>query len=69
MNVFRVLELGNQLDMEMPRRVMVLTIGAQDVTSFGQFLTPQVAGAIPEAASIIKHQIDILNNDIQETDV
>ncbi len=68
LNLFRVLELGNQLEMNMPRRVKVLTVSAEDVTSFGQYLSPQVAGAIPEAVSMIKHQIAIWHKNIQETD-
>jgi hydrogenase maturation protease len=65
MDLFRVLDMGKQLGIEMPSNIKVLTIGARDVTSFGQVLTPEVAAAVPKAAAEIKHQIDILTKEKQ----
>jgi hydrogenase maturation protease len=65
MDLFRVLELGRQLELEIPTQIMVLTIGARDVTSFGEFLSPEVAAAVPEATAEIMRKIIGLTKDKQ----
>lgn len=57
MDIFRMLELGQQLELQIPSQVLVMSIGARDVTSFGEFLTPEVAAAVPEAAAEIMRKI------------
>jgi Ni,Fe-hydrogenase maturation factor len=44
--------------------VMLLTIEALDVTNFGEYLTPEVALAVPEAAAMILQQINNLNKEV-----
>jgi hydrogenase maturation protease len=63
MDVFRMLELGRELEMEIPAQIFVMTVEARDVTSFGEFLTPEVAAAVPEAAAEIIRKIQILTKE------
>jgi hydrogenase maturation protease len=60
MNIFRVLELGRQLGIKVPSEVKIMAIEAHDVTSFGEYLTPEVAAVIPRAAAAIIKEITIL---------
>jgi Ni,Fe-hydrogenase maturation factor len=50
--------LGVQLGIDVPADVQILTIEAQDVTNFGEYLTPAVASAVPKAAAMILQQLN-----------
>lgn len=63
MDICRVLDIGVQLGIHVPADVRILTIEAQDVTSFGEYLTLEVAAAVPEAAAEIRRQIKIKNEE------
>lgn len=59
MGILRVLELGNILGIAVPENVHIMAIEANDVTSFIEGLTPEVAGAIPKAIALIEQKMEI----------
>jgi hydrogenase maturation protease len=49
MNLPTAMEMGRRLGLDLPERVEIFAIEAQDVVTFGEACTPQVAAAIPAA--------------------
>jgi hydrogenase maturation protease len=64
MEITRIIGIGAQLGIDVPADVRILTIEAQDVTSFGESLTPEVAAVVPEAAARIIREINGQNREI-----
>lgn len=56
--LLQALELGKALGWPMPEDVTIVAIEAEDVTSFGDDLTPAVAKAVPAALKIILELFD-----------
>lgn len=65
MDIFHMLEIGRQMGINVPNKVSIMAIEAEDVTSFGEYLTPEVARVIPAAAAKIAEQILLLNKENQ----
>jgi hydrogenase maturation protease len=57
MDIFHMLELGKQMGIRVPVSVRTMAIEADDVTSFRETLSPEVAKVIPEAAANLMEQI------------
>lgn len=51
------LELGRRLGLHMPREVILFAIEAEDVTSFSEQCTPQVAKAVPLAVDMVLKEV------------
>ena len=47
------LELGRNLEMEMPREVIIFAIEAKDMATFSEKLSPEVEKAIPKAVDMV----------------
>lgn len=57
-NLPTALELGRQLGLEMPDDIQVIAVEAADVETFGEYLTPKVAGAVGEALTAVQDWIN-----------
>ena len=53
-----MLEIGKALNQAMPSDVRILFIGTRDVNNFGEYLSPEVEAAIPQAIRMIITQIN-----------
>lgn len=51
------LELGRQLNMDIPKEIVILGIEAADVDVFGEELTPKVAAAVPRVAELVLREL------------
>lgn len=52
-NLATALELGERLDMSLPRRIDIVAIEVADTGCFGEELTPEVAAAVPACVEMI----------------
>jgi hydrogenase maturation protease len=57
MGLLKMLELGKSLTLPMPEEMSILAIEAEDVTTFGESLTPEVEKAIPSAVELVLSEI------------
>ena len=57
MGLIKMLELGKRLTMPMPEEMSILAIEAEDMTTFGESLTPEVEKAIPSAVELVLSEI------------
>ncbi len=53
MNLVTALELGNMLNLAMPREITVFAVEARDIATFGEECTPEVEKAIPQAVKMV----------------
>jgi hydrogenase maturation protease len=53
MDVFSALDLGRKSGLHVPSTVVALGIGAKEIYSFSEELTPDVAAAVPVAAQLV----------------
>ncbi len=53
MNLPTALEMGRRLSLALPDTIEILTIEAEDVTTFSETCTPSVAAAIPVVAELV----------------
>ncbi len=53
MDVFSALDLGRKSGLHVPALVVALGIGAKEIYSFSEELTPAVAAAVPVAADLV----------------
>jgi hydrogenase maturation protease len=67
MDLLKVLKLGKNIAMPIPGDVSILAIEAEDVTTFGESLTPQVEKAIPEAVEHIIAEVDKIQGRVNPT--
>jgi hydrogenase maturation protease len=51
------LDLGQKLHKGVPREVLILAVEAEDVETFGEELTPQVAAAVPQIVKLVLDEI------------
>ncbi len=51
------LELGRRLGFKMPGEIVVFCIQAQDVTTFGESLTPSAKAGMAEAVDLVLHEL------------
>jgi len=51
------LELGQKLDMDVPREVIIFSIEAEDMVTFSERCTPEVEKAIPVVAGLILEEV------------
>ena len=59
LNLPGILKLGEQLyPEEMPRKIVILAVEAQDVESFSSVLTEKVRAAIPKLIRMIKRELE-----------
>lgn len=59
LNLPGILKLGRQLyPEEMPEKVVILALEAEDIESFGSELTEKVRMAIPKLIEMIKRELD-----------
>jgi len=56
-NLATALELGNVLNLAMPRKITIFAIEAKDITSFSEKCTPEVERAIPEAVKMVLEEL------------
>jgi hydrogenase maturation protease len=56
-NLATSLELGNALNLAMPRRITIFAVEAKDITSFGEKCTPEVEQAIPEVVKMVLQEL------------
>lgn len=59
MSLFQSIELGKKLKLHMPKDVVIIAVEAENVSDFGETLTPEVEKAIPVA---IQRVIDAINS-------
>jgi hydrogenase maturation protease len=52
-NLLTALELGQKLEMDMPREVIIFSIEARDMVTFSEKCTPEVEKAIPIVVDLI----------------
>lgn len=57
-NFATALELGNQLNLALPRQIDIFAIEAADVTTFSEECTPEVERAIPACAEMIIQELN-----------
>jgi len=65
--LLQALELGKSLGWPIPDDVTIVAIEAEDLTSFGDDLTPAVAKAVPAALKIILGLLDERQEQPRET--
>jgi len=56
-NLATSLELGNALNLAMPRKITIFAVEAEDVTTFSEKCTPQVEKAIPEVVKMVLEEL------------
>jgi hydrogenase maturation protease len=56
-NLATSLELGNALNLAMPRKIIVFAVEAKDVTTFSEKCTPEVEKAIPEVVKMVIEEL------------
>lgn len=57
MDVFSALDLGRKSGLHVPSMVVALGIGAKEIYSFSEELTPPVAAAVPVAAALVAARV------------
>lgn len=57
-NLATALELGRKLNLPLPEQIVLFAIEAEDVTSFGEICTPEVAKAIPLCVEMVVQELD-----------
>lgn len=57
-NFFTAWELGERLGVKLPKNMIIFAIEAEDVLTFGETLTPQVAAAVPEVCRLVLEELD-----------
>ena len=58
MGLFKMLELGKNLALPVPEEISILAIEAEDVSTFGEDLTPEVEKAIPAAVNLVLSELN-----------
>jgi hydrogenase maturation protease len=53
MNLPTAMELGRQLGLDLPKRIEIFAIEAEDVVTFGETCTPDVVAAIPVVTELV----------------
>jgi hydrogenase maturation protease len=56
-NLATSLELGNALNLAMPRKITIFAVEAVDVTTFSERCTPQVEQAIPKVVNMVLEEL------------
>ncbi len=56
-NLVTALELGEMLNLTMPREISIFAVEARDITSFSEKCTPEVEQAIPEAVKMVMDEL------------
>jgi hydrogenase maturation protease len=56
-NLVTALELGQLLNLTMPREISIFAVEAEDITSFSEKCTHEVEQAIPEVAKMVLHEL------------
>jgi hydrogenase maturation protease len=56
-NLVTALELGEMLNLTMPREISIFAVEAKDITSFSEKCTPEVEQAIPEAVKMVMDEL------------
>lgn len=59
-NLITALELGKQMGLALPKVIVIYAIQVENVTDFGEELTPCVALAIPQAVEAVLEEIKYL---------
>ena len=57
MGFLKMLELGKNLSLPVPEEISILAIEAEDVSTFGEDLTPEVEKVIPAAVKLVLSEI------------
>ena len=57
MSLFQSIELGRKLALCMPNEVVIIAIEAENVTDFGEGLTPKVEKAVPAAIKQVLEEL------------
>lgn len=52
------LELARQLDMDIPKHIVIFAVEAVDVETFGEELTPAVAAAVPKVVKLVLQELE-----------
>ena len=73
-NLATALELGKRLGMPLPRTIVIYAVEVEDVTTFSERCTPEVAQSIPVVAKMVVEELlgegdsqDVPNADFGET--
>lgn len=56
-NLATSLELGNALNLAMPRKITIFAVEAKDVTTFSEKCTPDVEKVIPEVVKMVMEEL------------
>ncbi|UCD22716.1 MAG: hydrogenase maturation protease [Chloroflexota bacterium] len=56
-NLVTALELGEMLNLTMPREISIFAVEAKDITSFSEKCTPEVEQVIPEAVKMVMDEL------------
>jgi len=59
-NLFTAWELGEQLGVKLPSKLIIFAIEVEDVLTFSEKLTPQVEGVVPEVCEMV---LDVLKGE------
>jgi hydrogenase maturation protease len=57
------LEVGRSMGVELPQKIMIVAVESQFIYEFSENLSPPVAAAIPEAASLVLDLLDQTNTE------
>ena len=61
-NLATALELGEKLNLPLPRQITIFAIEVRDVTSFSEKCTPEVMKAVPACTTMIMQELNINRN-------
>ncbi len=56
-NLVTALELGEMLNLTMPREISIFAVEAKDITRFSEKCTPEVEQVIPEAVKMVMDEL------------
>lgn len=60
-NLFTAWELGEQLGIKLPKKLVIFAIEVEDVLTFSENLTPQVEAVVPEVCEMV---LKVLNLEV-----
>jgi hydrogenase maturation protease len=61
MSLFQSIELGKRLKLHMPNQIVIVAVEAENVTDFGESLTPAVEKAVP---GVVEQILEELKSDL-----
>jgi hydrogenase maturation protease len=59
MSLFQSIEMGKRLELHMPNQIVIIAVEAENVTDFGESLTPAVEKAVPGVIKQVLEELKI----------